>query len=88
MPRSDRGPSHDSSAGSRVSEPATATPTTAIVPNAMPVNASWRVRNSPASAVMTVSPDTAIARPEVAAAVRRASPGATPFARSSRSRRR
>ena len=39
-PRSARGPSQDSSAGSTVSEPSTATPTTAIVPNAMPVNTS------------------------------------------------
>ena len=39
-PRSARGPSQDSSAGSTVSEPSTATPTTAIVPSAMPVNTS------------------------------------------------
>ena len=87
-PRSARGPSQASSAGSTVSEPSTATPTTAIVPNAMPLNTSYPVRNSPARAIMTVSPDTTMARPEVAAAVRRAWPGAAPLARSSRSRRR
>ena len=36
-PRSAHGPSQDSSAGSTVSEPATATPTTAMVPIATPV---------------------------------------------------
>ena len=39
-PRSARDPSQDSSPGSTVSEPATATPTTAIVPSAMPLNTS------------------------------------------------
>ena len=85
-PRSARGPSQDSSAGSTVSEPATAMPTTAIVPSAMPVNWSMPVRNSPAIAIITVPPDTRIARPDVPAAIRSDSGSARPFARSSRSR--
>ena len=59
-----------------------------IVPNAMPVNRSMPVRNSPASEIITVSPEITIARPEVAAAIRSASPKVLPAARSSRSRRR
>ena len=39
-PRSARGPSQESKAGSTVSEPSTATPTTAIVPSAMPLKTS------------------------------------------------
>ena len=66
---STRSPSQDSSAGSTVSEPVTAMPTTTMAPIAMPVNSAYPVRNSPASAVMTVSPDTTIARPDVRAAL-------------------
>jgi hypothetical protein len=40
LPFSAPRPSQDSSAGSTVSEPSTATPTTAIVPSAMPENTS------------------------------------------------
>ena len=87
-PRSARGPSQDSSAGITVSEPATAMPTTAIVPSAMPVNWSMPVRNSPAMAIITVTPDTRIERPDVPAAMRSASAKDRPLARSSRSRRR
>ena len=87
-PRSARGPSQDSSAGSTVSEPATAMPTTAMVPIAIPVNSSMPVRNSPAIAIMTVRPDTRIERPDVPAAMRSASGKDRPRARSSRSRRR
>ncbi len=87
-PRSAHPPSQDSSAGSTVSEPATATPTTAMVPIATPVNTAYPVRNRPASAIMTVSPETTMARPEVAAARRSASAVPAPLARSSRSRRR
>ena len=74
--------------GSTVSAPATATPTTAIVPNANPVNSSMPVRNSPAMQIITVRPETTIAQPDVAAAVRRACAKVAPAARSSRSLRR
>jgi hypothetical protein len=71
-----------------VSEPITVTPTTAIVPIAMPVKTEYPVRNSPASATITVSPETTIARPDVPAAMRSASRAVAPLARSSRSLRR
>ena len=71
-----------------MSDAPTAMPTTMIVPNAMPVNRSTPVRNRPASEIITVTPEITIARPEVAAAIRRASPKVFPAARSSRSRRR
>ena len=87
-PRSVPFPSSDSSAGRKVSEPSTATPTTRMVPIATPENTSIPVRNSPASEIITVSPDTAMARPEVAAEIRSASAVLWPAARSSRTRRR
>ena len=87
-PRSAHGPSQDSSAGSTVSEPMTATPTTAMVPMATPVNTPYPLRNKPPSAIITVSPETTMARPEVPAAIRSASAVLAPLARSSRSRRR
>ena len=87
-PLSTRSPSQDSSAGSTVSEPVTAMPTTTMAPIAIPVNSAYPVRNSPASAVMTVSPDTTIARPDVRAALVIAWCGSAPRARSSRWRRR
>ncbi len=87
-PRSAHSPISDSTAGSSVSAAATAMPTTMIVPNAMPVNRSTPVRNRPASEIITVTPEITIARPEVAAAIRSASPDVFPAARSSRSRRR
>jgi hypothetical protein len=71
-----------------VRDPITVAPTTAIVPRPMPVKTEYPVRNSPASAIITVSPDTTMARPEVRAAIRSASPVLAPLARSSRSRRR
>ena len=55
---------------------------------ATPVNTSMPVRNSPARAIITVSPDTTMARPEVCAAIRSASAVLRPAARSSRVRRR
>ena len=58
-------PSSDKIAGRKVSEPSTATPTTRIVPTATPENTSMPVRNSPAREIITVSPDTTMARPEV-----------------------
>ena len=86
--RSAQGPSQDSSAGTNVSEPITATPTTAMAPNAMPVNSAAPTRNSPASAIITVRPEITIARPDVPAAIRNACATLAPRARSSRSRRR
>ncbi len=86
--RSAHSPISDSTAGSSVSAAATAIATTMMVPNAMPVNRSTPVRNRPASEIITVTPEITIARPEVAAAVRSASPKDFPAARSSRSRRR
>ena len=68
--------------------PATAMPTTAIVPSAIPLNGPPPTRKRPAIAAITVRPDTPIARPEVRAAVRSASGNDRPLARSSRSRRR
>ena len=88
LPLSTQVPSKDSAAGSAVSEPRTATPTTVIAPTAKPVKMSIPVRNRPAREIITVSPDTTMARPEVAAAVRSASAWLAPAARSSRSRRR
>ena len=86
--RSTQRPRMDSIAGSAVSEPSTAMPTTVIVPIASPVKTSIPLRKSPASEIITVSPDTTMARPDVAAAIRSASPWLRPAARSSRSRRR
>jgi hypothetical protein len=59
-----------------------------MVPIATPENTSIPVRNSPASETITVSADTAMALPEVAAAMRSASFVSRPAARSSRTRRR
>jgi hypothetical protein len=86
--RSAHSPISDSTAGSSVSAAATAMPVTMIVPTAIPVNRSTPVRNRPASEIITVTPETTMARPEVAAAIRSASPKDLPAARSSRSRRR
>ena len=88
LPRSTRGPSQASRAGRAVSEPSTAMPTTVIVPMARPEKTSMPVAKSPPSEIITVSPDTTIARPEVAAATASASRCVLPAARSSRSRRR
>ena len=74
--------------GKNVSEPRTAMPTTKIVPIATPVNASKPVRNSPASEIITVRPETAMARPDVRAAVCSAARVVCPLDRSSRTRRR
>ena len=87
-PRSVHLPSMDKIPGRKVSEPSTATPTTRIVPTATPENTSMPVRNRPARAIITVSPDTRMARPEVRAAIRSAFSVSCPAARSSRTRRR
>ena len=87
-PASAFGPSQASSAGSTVSEPMTAMPTTAIVPSAKPLKGPPPTKNRPDIAAITVRPDTRIVRPDVRPAIRSASGNDRPFARSSRSRRR
>ena len=81
-----RSPSHESNAGSTVSEPSTAIATTRIVAIANEPNVPSPVRNIPAIAVITVRPEMATARPEVAAAASSAALSLLPAARSSRSR--
>ncbi len=78
----------DSSAGSTVSEPSTATATTSIVPTANDWNTSLPAKNMPAIAIITVMPEISTAWPEVAAATSSASFGERPASRSSISRRR
>ena len=87
-PASTFGPSQASSAGSTVSEPMTAMPTTAIVPSAKPLNGPPPTKKRPDMVAITVRPDTRIVRPDVRPAIRSASGNDRPFARSSRSRRR
>ena len=67
-PRFTRSPSFESTAGSTVSEPATAIATTVIVPTAKEVKVAAPARNMPAIAIATVTPENSTARPEVAAA--------------------
>ena len=55
-PFSTRSPSFDSTAGSTVSDPSTATPTTMIVPIANDMKVALPVRNMPAMAIATVMP--------------------------------
>ena len=94
--RSTRSPSFESSAGSTVSEPSTATATTMIVAYPNEAKLASPVRNRPAMATITVRPETSTERPEVAAAASRAArslwPGGAPDAhassRTSSSRRR
>ena len=87
-PFSTRSPSFESTAGRTVREPSTATATTRIVPTANDMNVALPVRSMPAIAIITVSPDTSTARPEVAAAIASAASFEWPARRSSRSRRR
>ncbi len=82
-----RSPSFESSAGSTVSDPSTATATTRIVPVAIEANVLLPARYIPAIAVITVRPETSTERPEVAAAAASAACSSRPAARSSRSRR-
>ena len=78
-------PSLESSAGSTVSDPITATATTRIV--ATPKAAkSFPANSIPAIAIITVTPEMSTERPEVAAAASSAASGLRPAARSSRSR--
>ena len=87
-PFSTRSPSFDSVAGSTVIEPTTATATTIIVPMPNDVKTALPASSMPAIAIMTVSPETRTARPDVAAATARASAGGRPASRSSMRRRR
>ncbi len=87
-PSSTWSPSSDISAGSTVTEPATAMSTTEMVATAKPANSCMPDRNIPAMATITVSPEISTDRPEVAAAIRSEDCGSCPAARSSRSRRR
>ena len=86
-PFSTLSPSLESTAGSTVSEPMTATATTRIVARPMLMKIVLPVRNMPAIAAITVRPEIRTARPEVAAAMSIASSLSWPLARSSRSRR-
>ena len=85
-PFSTRSPSFDSSAGSTVSEPITATATTMIVPVANEAKLAIPPRYMPAIATITVRPEIRTERPEVAAAASIAASLSRPAARSSRSR--
>ena len=87
-PSSTLSPSSDISAGSTVTDPATAMSTTEMVATAKPANSCMPDRNIPAMATITVSPEISTDRPEVAAAMRSEACGSRPAARSSRSRRR
>ena len=86
-PLSMRSPSFESMAGSTVSEPSIATPTTTIVPVAIEAKPLSPVKYMPAMAAITVKPETSTARPDVAAAAASAASGSRPALRSSRSRR-
>ena len=86
-PFSMRSPSQARSAGSTVIEANIAIATTRIVPSANAMKVLSPLRNMPAIATITVSPEISTARPDVAAATCSASRGSRPAARSSRSRR-
>ena len=83
-PFSTRSPSLDSTAGSTVSDPITATATTMIVPVAKEAKLEIPPRYIPAIATITVKPEISTARPEVAAAASIAALFSRPAARSSR----
>lgn len=87
-PFSTRSPSSESSAGSTVTEPTMATATTISEARPIAWNSASPVNSMPAIATQTVTPETMMARPLVAAATRSAVCGSWPFIRSSRSRRR
>lgn len=87
-PFSTRSPSSESSAGSTVTEPTMATATTISEASPIASNSASPVKSMPAIATHTVTPETTMARPLVAAAIRSAAPASRPASRSSRSRRR
>jgi hypothetical protein len=69
-----------------VSDPSTATATTRIVASAREAKVLSPVRNMPAIATITVSPEMSTERPDVAAAASSAARSLRPAARSCRSR--
>ena len=85
-PRSTRGPSSRSSAGSTVTDPATAQATTTIVPAAIPLKMAEPTTNWPAIAIATVVPAISTARPDVRDVRSSASRTDAPRRRSSRER--
>ena len=85
-PLSIRGPSSSSTAGSTVTEPATAHATTVIVAAARLLNVFAWTRKSAAMAMITVVPETTTVRPEVWAVRSSASWEGSPRRRSSRER--
>ena len=70
-----------------MSEPSIAIATTRIVAKPNEANVASPVRNIPAIATITVSPEMSTERPDVAAAASSAARSLRPAARSSRSRR-
>ena len=86
LPLSTLSPSRDSRAGSTVSEPSIATPTTIIVAMPKPRYALSPENIIPPIATITVMPEISTERPDVAAAASSAARGLLPSARSSRSR--
>ena len=87
-PFSTRSPSFESIAGSTVSEPIMAMPTTIIVPIANDMNVLSPESSMPAIAMITVMPEISTARPDVAAAASIEALSLRPARRSSRTRRR
>ena len=80
-------PSLESIAGRNVTLPSIATATTSIVPTAKLEKVALPARNMPAMAIITVTPETSTARPEVAAANSSAASLERPASRSSILRR-
>ncbi len=87
-PFSTLSPSLESTAGSTVTEPSTATATTSIVPTAIEVKTALPAISMPAIAISTVTPEISTAWPEVAAANSSAASLERPASRSSILRRR
>ena len=73
--RATRCPSAAISAGSSVTAAITAMPTTTIAPTAIDCTTFASIRNSPASATITVTPENVTAMPDVRIATSRASAG-------------
>jgi hypothetical protein len=86
LPFSTFSPRCASRAGSTVSEPIIATPTTVMEAMPKPIVALLPEKSMPAIAIITVSPEMRTERPEVAAAASIAAREPLPAARSSRSR--
>ena len=80
-------PSQESIAGRNVSDPITATATTAIVPTPNDTNTDEPESSMPPIEMSTTKPDTTIAWPDVAAAASSAARAPLPLSRSSISRR-